>query len=55
MLHMIYFNVSTSSFTIFQVVYLRCFTMYGSNIAVDFDIMEHAVVKNHPHILETPY
>jgi hypothetical protein len=29
--------------------------MYGSNVAVDFDIMERAVATNHPHILETLY
>ncbi len=43
----------------FQPVVLRvyswCFIMYGSNVAVDFDIMVDAVATNHAHIMETFY
>ena len=34
---------------------LMMFTIYGSNVAVDFDIIEHAVATNHPHIFKTLY
>ncbi len=29
--------------------------MYGSNVAVDFDIIEDALATNHAHIIETFY
>lgn len=54
MLYMVSFDVSTSSFTMFQLVYSWCFTMYGSNIAVDFDIMERTVTTKKPTYFGNP-
>ena len=55
MLHMVLLDVSTSSFTVFQLVYSWYFTIYGSNVALDLDTIEHVVATNHSHILEILY